>query len=135
MNETDFDPIANSLELSTGFLYPNDEPTPEEVSKEVVHNQLADMLTKMAIYILPSKNPTLTMIALFYTAGIDLSYILNCPNTEIAIAKHLGIPKSNMSLLVKQIRKQFNLEHSTSNLHNKTQAVYSNNFRKPSTNE
>lgn len=125
-----FDPLTNNIQLSVPFTYPNDETNQGTLTKEALNEHLSIMLGKMATYILPAKDPRLTMIALFYAAGIDLSYILNCNNTESAIAKRIGIPKQTMSLAVKQIRKQFNLVHSTTNKTGMSADKYNNNYRK-----
>jgi hypothetical protein len=128
--QDEYDPISNNINVSVPFMYP-EETTTQELVEQLCSSKMNDLLNKLAIYVLPAKDPRLTLIALFFAAGVDLEYILNCENTEIALAKKLGIPKQTMSLVVKQVRQDFNLEHSSTKMHGKTAEKYENNYRRP----
>ena len=132
MSDIPHDILNNNIEASEPFKYPDDvEAEAEEIAEKIVQTKLNELLTRIAIIVLPSRNPHLAFISLFFAAGVDLSLILNCENSEAALAKKLGIAKQTVSLCVKNIRKQLNLVHSTTLDYGKQGGAYSNNSKKP----
>lgn len=117
--------FENNLATSTPFVYPDEEEPVEE------HHNLNEFLTRLAIVVLSNKNPTLSLVCLFHAAGVNLSFILNCESTEVALAKVLGVPKQTFSLEVKRIRKELSLTHTSTNMTGKTADKYQNNFKRP----
>lgn len=130
------DPFENNLQCSTQFDYPDDK-LPDDlwalVQQHVTSSMAAamtDMLTKIANTVLPADNPRLTLAALFYASDVDLSYVLQCDNSETAIAKRLGVGKQTLNTVLKRIRTEFGLTHSTTINHGVTQTTYEANARK-----
>lgn len=140
VNENEpLDPLENRLSCSTNFDYPEDVLAPDiwelvqyHVTASMV-TQMSELLTKLANFVLPAENPRLALAALFFASDVDLSYILQCSNTETDIAKKLGIGKQTMNTQLKKIRQEFNLTHSTTINHGVTQETYRNNAKKLST--
>lgn len=124
------DNIVNNITLSTPFEYPEESENTEEMVKNQITERLTEMLTKMAIFILATKNPHLTMVCLFYAAGVDLSIVYGCKNTETDLAKLLSMPKQTFSLEVKKVRQQFKLEHSSTKMYGKTPEAFKNNYQR-----
>lgn len=107
-----YSPFDNNIKYSTPFEYPFEDNTNETNNICDCNNKCIQMLTNLATYILPSDNPTLSLVCLLFASGIDLSYILNCNNTETDLAKKFGVSKQLVSLYCKRITKDFNLTHT-----------------------
>jgi hypothetical protein len=121
-----YDEIEDTLQVSTPPRYPEDGPS------ETFDDKSAEILRNLAVYVIPSRNPRLTLVALFHAAGVDLSYILNCENSLTEIAKVMGVPKTTFSTMVQQVRRDFDIGHSSTKHIGRTSDVYSSsNFRKP----
>lgn len=130
------DPLENNLECSTEFAYPA-ENLPEDlwalVQQHVTSSMataMTDMLTKIANAVLPADNPRLVLAALFYASDVDLSYVLQCQNSESAIARRLGCGKQTLNSVLKQVRSDFGLTHSHGMNHGVTSNTYEANARK-----
>ncbi len=131
-NLDEADPIINNIDVSTQFVYPESELTSDQIAEQIVSEKFNELFNRIAILTLTSRNPQLTLISLFIASGIDLSLILECDNTESAIAKKFGYPKQTLSLSVNKIRTSLNLQHSPSKKIGMTQEKYNiSNFRKP----
>jgi hypothetical protein len=121
-----YDEIEGTVAVSTPPKYPEENVAPSYDDKS------AEILRNLAVYVLPARNPRLTLAALFHAAGVDLSYILNCENSLTEIAKVMGVPKTTFSTMVQQVRRDFDIGHSSTKHIGRTSDVYSNsNFRKP----
>lgn len=136
MSETETDPIENNINVSTEFEYPTDK-LPDELWSLVQQHvtasmvtQMTDLLTKIANFVLPSDNPRLALVGLFYASDVNLSYILQCENNETAIAKRLGIGKQTLNTQLKKIRQEFGLYHSVTINHGVEETSYQNNAKK-----
>jgi hypothetical protein len=119
------DPLENNLECSTDFKYPDDNALESDSPEKCL-----ELLNRICNYVIPSRNITLTLISLFYSSGIDLSYVLQCENSESAIAKKLGVPKQTLHTCIVKVRRDFGLIHSTTKRHNVDKNTYANNSRK-----
>ena len=128
MNDDNYDPTTNSIQFSEPFRYPDDNM---DTSNSTADNiRILQFLNKLANYLIPANNPRLTLCALLYASNMDLSYILQCANTEVAIATKLGVSKQSFCTVLKQVRHDFGLVHSTTINHGVTKETYKNNAKK-----
>jgi hypothetical protein len=130
MNNEEFDTTSNNIKFSVPFDYPTEAEQKEETG-ELVNVKLMILLNKLISYVLPSNNPRAALAAIAYASGMDLSYIFNCKNNEIAIAKVLGMPKQTFSNEVQAVRDIYNLDHSSTVKTNATKQAYENNYITP----
>lgn len=119
--------IENSIDASTGFIYPSDESNTER-NFDVGAN---DIIIRLSTLLFASPKPKMTLAALLYSSGIDVGIYLNCENTLSAIAKALGESKQNFSATIKRTREEFHLEHCNTGKMEASKDVYSKtNYRK-----
>ena len=71
--------------------------------------RMLELVNRLVYLIVPSKNPRIKICALAYACGIDISFMLNCQNTEIGIAKAIGATQQTFHWNVEQIIKEFNI--------------------------
>lgn len=132
--DCDFDQITNNIDVSTPFVYPEDNTQAFEDAAEAMANaKVNEFLTRLAIIVLTARNPVLTLVSLFHATGVNLSFIFNCSNSETDLAKKLAVPKQTFSLEVKRIREQLQITHSSTIMSGMTPEAYKNNYRKHKT--
>ena len=98
-------------EPSVPFVYPNDEEK-ESVVNDTRIRQLLDFIT---YYVLTSKSPQTTLIALCYAAGYDIGNLYNCPNTIRGISKAIGITHVVLHKELKTISNELQLKPHINN--------------------
>lgn len=129
MTSKEYDPTSNNLSFSEPFKYPKDNDDNQD-NDALIKQGICEFLIKLSNYLVPAPNPRLTLIALMFASNIDLSYLLRCKNSETEIAAKLGISKQSFSTILKQVRTDFNLVHSTTINHSVNKTTYVNNSKK-----
>jgi hypothetical protein len=123
--------IQDSLACSIPPVYPRDEQDVEEDIQRQVDERLQELLNRLVIYLAPSKDVWMTLIAMHYASGGSVTHIMGVENTETAIAKAFGLTKQRFSKLVKTVRRDFNMPHSSNTHLGRSQEAYSNNYIQP----
>lgn len=94
-----------SIEPAVPFQYP-DEQIPSVVNDDNIR-KLLDFIT---FYVLTSKSPQTTLIALCYAAGYDVGSLYQCPNTVRGISKAIGITHVVLHKELKTIQNELQLK-------------------------
>lgn len=111
------DNIDNTMmpEPAVPFVYP-DEQLPSVVTDDNIR-KLLDFIT---YYVLTSKNPQTTLIALCYAAGYNIGGIYQCPNTVRGISKAIGITHVVLHKELKTISNELQLHPHINNANRTT---------------
>ncbi len=119
--------IENLLAASVPFIFPE----VEDIDDNQKDDRALEFLQKISYYVLPSKNPRITLSCLLWAVGIDVGLIYGTDNTALAISRILGISVQKFSSEVKKIRIHFNIKITSTKRHNIKELTYANNYRTP----
>ena len=103
------------VEPAVQFVYP-EEGTPTVVDDTRIR-ALLDFIT---FYVLTSKSPQTTLIALCYAAGYDIGSLYQCPNTIRGISKAIGITHVVLHKELKNISNELQLKPHINNANRTT---------------
>lgn len=112
MNDKEYNELMenNNINNSIEFKYPKDDDDDDVPPCD--DERLLEMLRHLADYILPSQTPVITMAALFYTYGIDISYMMGVKsNDKKLIAEKLGISITIFNKHIKKVIKDFDIKY------------------------
>lgn len=98
------------LEPTSAFQYPQEQP--ETVVQD---DRIRELLDFLCYYVLTSRNPQTTLIALLYNSGYDIGDLYHTNNTIRSIAKATGITNVVLHRETKIIQNELNLSPRINN--------------------
>lgn len=101
---------STTPEPAVPFVYPD-----EQVPTVVEDANIRKLLDFITYYVLTSKSPQTTLIALVYAAGYDVGSLYSCPNSIRGISKAVGITHVLLHKELKNIQNELQLKAHVNN--------------------